>query len=164
MSTDVNVPTMGESITEATVGQWLKAPGDAVALDEPIVSLETDKVAVEVNAPVAGTLAEQLVKDMSAKWNPDDYKDEFKDAIMKLVHQRVKAGKTETVAPLEHVEESASGGAQIIDLTELLKRSLQGKSAPAPAKKAAKSAAAPGPRSAASKKVSPLKSKPRRAA
>ena len=63
MATDVQVPTLGESITEATVGQWLKAPGDAVALDEPIVSLETDKVAVEVNAPVAGTLAEQLVKE-----------------------------------------------------------------------------------------------------
>ena len=63
MSTDVNVPTLGESITEATVGQWLKAPGDAVAQDEPIVSLETDKVAVEVNAPVAGTLAEQVVKE-----------------------------------------------------------------------------------------------------
>ena len=63
MTTDVQVPTLGESITEATVGQWLKSPGDAVAQDEPIVSLETDKVAVEVNAPVAGTLAEQLVKE-----------------------------------------------------------------------------------------------------
>ena len=71
-------------------------------------------------------MAEQLVKDMSTTWNPDDYKDEFKDAIMKLVAQRVKAGKTETVTPLEHVEESgASGGAKIIDLTELLKRSLK---------------------------------------
>jgi len=63
MATDVNVPTLGESITEATVGQWLKSPGDVVAQDEPIVSLETDKVAVEVNAPVAGTLAEQLAKE-----------------------------------------------------------------------------------------------------
>ena len=63
MSTDVKVPALGESITEATLGQWLKAPGDAVAADEPIASLETDKVAVEVNAPVAGTLAEQLVKE-----------------------------------------------------------------------------------------------------
>ena len=63
MATDVNVPTLGESITEATVGQWLKNPGDAVALDEPIVALETDKVSVEVNSPVAGTLAEQLVKE-----------------------------------------------------------------------------------------------------
>ena len=63
MSTEVKVPALGESITEATVGQWLKAPGDAVALDEPIVSLETDKVAVEVPSPVAGTLAEQVAKE-----------------------------------------------------------------------------------------------------
>ena len=63
MATDVLVPTLGESITEATVGQWLKQPGDAVAADEPIASLETDKVAVEVNAPVAGVLAEQLAKE-----------------------------------------------------------------------------------------------------
>ena len=63
MPTDVKVPALGESITEATLGQWLKAPGDAIAADEPIASLETDKVAVEVNAPVAGTLAEQLVKE-----------------------------------------------------------------------------------------------------
>jgi 2-oxoglutarate dehydrogenase E2 component (dihydrolipoamide succinyltransferase) len=61
MPTDVKVPALGESITEATLGQWLKEPGDAVAADEPIASLETDKVSVEVNAPVAGTLAEQLV-------------------------------------------------------------------------------------------------------
>jgi len=61
--TDVKVPTLGESITEATLGQWLKQPGDAVAADEPIASLETDKVAVEVNAPAAGTMGEQLVKE-----------------------------------------------------------------------------------------------------
>ena len=63
MPTDVVVPTLGESITEATIGQWLKAPGDAVALDEPIASLETDKVSVEVPSPVAGTLAEILFKE-----------------------------------------------------------------------------------------------------
>ena len=63
MSTEVTVPTLGESITEATLGAWLKQPGDAVAADEPIASLETDKVAVEVNAPAAGVLAEQLVKE-----------------------------------------------------------------------------------------------------
>ena len=62
MATDVKVPALGESITEATIGQWLKNPGDAVALDEPIASLETDKVSVEVPSPVAGTLAEQLFK------------------------------------------------------------------------------------------------------
>ena len=60
MATDVTIPPLGESITEATVGQWLKAPGEAVKADEPIVSLETDKVAVEVPSPFAGVLTEQL--------------------------------------------------------------------------------------------------------
>ena len=63
MSTEVKVPTLGESITEATVGAWLKQPGDAVLADEPIVSLETDKVSVEVPSPVAGTLAEHVVAE-----------------------------------------------------------------------------------------------------
>jgi 2-oxoglutarate dehydrogenase E2 component (dihydrolipoamide succinyltransferase) len=63
MATDVVVPTLGESITEATLGQWLKQPGEAVKLDEPIASLETDKVAVEVNAPAAGVLAELVVNE-----------------------------------------------------------------------------------------------------
>lgn len=62
MATDVMIPALGESIAEATVGQWLKAPGDAVAADEPIVSLETDKVAVEIPSPVAGIMGEQLFK------------------------------------------------------------------------------------------------------
>ena len=62
MATEVKIPTLGESITEATVGEWLKKPGDAVAADEPIVSLETDKVAVEVPSPVAGVMGEQLFK------------------------------------------------------------------------------------------------------
>jgi 2-oxoglutarate dehydrogenase E2 component (dihydrolipoamide succinyltransferase) len=61
MATEVKVPTLGESITEATLGQWLKQPGDAVAADEPIASLETDKVAVEVPSPVAGVMAEHKV-------------------------------------------------------------------------------------------------------
>ena len=63
MATDVQVPALGESITEGTLAQWLKKPGDAVAADEPIASLETDKVTVEVPSPVAGVLAEQLVKE-----------------------------------------------------------------------------------------------------
>jgi 2-oxoglutarate dehydrogenase E2 component (dihydrolipoamide succinyltransferase) len=60
---DVVIPTLGESVTEASIGQWLKKPGDAVKADEPIVSLETDKVAVEVNAPADGVLTEQLFKE-----------------------------------------------------------------------------------------------------
>ncbi|WP_116090567.1 2-oxoglutarate dehydrogenase complex dihydrolipoyllysine-residue succinyltransferase [Sphingomonas crusticola] len=63
MATDVIVPTLGESITEATLGQWLKQPGEAVKADEPIASLETDKVAVEVNAPAAGVLAELVASE-----------------------------------------------------------------------------------------------------
>src|SRR6476661_11193797 len=63
MATDVPVPALGESITEGTLAQWLKKPGEAVAADEPIASLETDKVTVEVPSPVAGVLSEQLVKE-----------------------------------------------------------------------------------------------------
>jgi len=63
MATDVQVPALGESITEGTLAQWLKKPGEAVAQDEPIASLETDKVSVEVPSPVAGVMSEQLVKE-----------------------------------------------------------------------------------------------------
>ena len=63
MATDVLVPTLGESITEATLGQWIKKPGEPVKADEPIASLETDKVAVEVPSPVAGTMGDYLVKE-----------------------------------------------------------------------------------------------------
>jgi len=58
MSTEVRVPTLGESVTEATVATWFKKPGDAVAIDEMLCELETDKVTVEVPSPVAGTLSE----------------------------------------------------------------------------------------------------------
>jgi 2-oxoglutarate dehydrogenase E2 component (dihydrolipoamide succinyltransferase) len=63
MATDVEVPALGESITEGTLAQWLKKPGEAVAADEPIASLETDKVSVEVPSPVAGVLTEQLAQE-----------------------------------------------------------------------------------------------------
>jgi 2-oxoglutarate dehydrogenase E2 component (dihydrolipoamide succinyltransferase) len=62
VATDVEVPALGESITEGTLANWLKKPGEAVAADEPIAELETDKVSVEVPSPVAGVLAEQLVQ------------------------------------------------------------------------------------------------------
>ena len=63
MSTEVKVPVLGESITEATLGQWLKKPGEAVAIDEPIASLETDKVAIEVPSPVAGLMGAYAVEE-----------------------------------------------------------------------------------------------------
>ena len=58
MATEIRVPTLGESVTEATVGTWYKKVGDAIAADEPIVELETDKVTIEVPAPASGTLSE----------------------------------------------------------------------------------------------------------
>src|SRR5579863_1172050 len=60
MATEIKVPTLGESVTEATIARWLKQPGDSVAMDDPLVELETDKVTLEVNAPAAGTLTEVL--------------------------------------------------------------------------------------------------------
>ena len=63
MTTEVRVPTLGESVTEATVATWFKQPGDSVAADEMLCELETDKVTVEVPAPAAGTLAEIVAKE-----------------------------------------------------------------------------------------------------
>ncbi len=63
MATEIKVPTLGESVTEATVGKWFKKVGDAIKADEPLVELETDKVTVEVPAPAAGTLQEITVKE-----------------------------------------------------------------------------------------------------
>src|SRR6185503_15770140 len=60
---DIRVPTLGESVTEATVGKWFKKPGDPVAVDEPLVELETDKVTLEVPAPAAGVLGDIAAKD-----------------------------------------------------------------------------------------------------
>jgi 2-oxoglutarate dehydrogenase E2 component (dihydrolipoamide succinyltransferase) len=61
--TEIRVPTLGESVTEATIGRWFKKAGDSVAVDEPLVELETDKVTIEVPAPSAGTLGEIVAKD-----------------------------------------------------------------------------------------------------
>ena len=58
MTIEIKVPALGESVTEATVGQWFKKPGEAVNVDEPLVELETDKVTVEVPAPAAGVLGD----------------------------------------------------------------------------------------------------------
>ncbi|MEQ9520499.1 MAG: 2-oxoglutarate dehydrogenase complex dihydrolipoyllysine-residue succinyltransferase [Parvibaculum sp.] len=62
MSTEIRVPTLGESVTEATVAQWFKQPGDAVAVDEPLVELETDKVTIELPSPAAGVLSDISVQ------------------------------------------------------------------------------------------------------
>ena len=99
-------------------------------------------------------MAEQLVKDMSGAWKPEDFKDEFKHEVMKLVNKKVKAGDTETV--IEPEEEAPSAGAEVIDLTELLARSLKGRKAAKPvaarrttSRAPAKKAASARPRKAA---------------
>ena len=60
---EIRVPTLGESVTEATIGRWFKQTGDAVAVDEPLVEVETDKATMEVPSPSAGTLGEIVAKD-----------------------------------------------------------------------------------------------------
>ena len=60
---EIRVPTLGELVTEATIGKWFKKPGEAVAVDEPLVELETDKVTIEVPAPAAGVLSDIAAKD-----------------------------------------------------------------------------------------------------
>src|SRR5690349_1960044 len=60
---EIRVPALGESVTEATIGKWFKQPGDPVAVDEPLVELETDKVTIEVPSPAAGVLADIAAKD-----------------------------------------------------------------------------------------------------
>ena len=63
MATEIRVPALGESVTEATVAKWIRQAGEGVAADEPLVELETDKVTLEVNAPAAGTLAEITIAE-----------------------------------------------------------------------------------------------------
>ena len=71
MSAEIKVPTLGESVASATIARWIKKVGEAVAADEPIVELETDKVTVEVNAPEAGVIAEIIAAE-GAEVQPGD--------------------------------------------------------------------------------------------
>ena len=92
MSSEVKVPTLGESVTEATIGQWLKQPGDAVKLDEPIASLETDKVAIEVPAPAAGVLGALQAKEGDTV---------IVGAVIATIEDSAPAAGNEQVAPRE---------------------------------------------------------------
>ena len=92
MATDVEVPALGESITEGTLAQWLKRPGEAVAADEPIASLETDKVSVEVPSPVAGVLTEQLAAEGDTV---------AVGAVIARIDQNATAGETAQPTPAE---------------------------------------------------------------
>ncbi|NIJ06786.1 2-oxoglutarate dehydrogenase E2 component (dihydrolipoamide succinyltransferase) [Sphingomonas vulcanisoli] len=115
MATDVLVPTLGESITEATLGQWLKQPGEAVKADEPIASLETDKVSVEVPAPVAGVMGELVVAEgatveVGAVIARIAAGAEAPTAATPAVENRTAVGQAEAAAPPEPAAAPAAYG------------------------------------------------------
>ncbi|MGB5086185.1 MAG: 2-oxoglutarate dehydrogenase complex dihydrolipoyllysine-residue succinyltransferase [Methylocystis silviterrae] len=110
---EIRVPTLGESVTEATIGRWFKKAGDAVRADEALAELETDKVTLEVNAPAAGVLAEIVAKE------------------------------GETVGPGALLGQIAEGAAAPAKSGETAGKGAAPKPAPAPAAPAPKSASAP---------------------
>ncbi len=125
MSTEVKVPVLGESITEATVGEWLKQPGEAVAADEPICSLETDKVAIDVNAPAAGVMGEHLVQ-------PGDNVEV--GALIATIEEgsggaakpapKADAAPSPAPAPAAKEEASAEGGSDAVVLSPAVRRAV----------------------------------------
>ena len=106
MTTEVRVPTLGESVTEATVATWFKAPGDAVAADEMLCELETDKVTVEVPAPAAGTMGEIIAKEGDTVGV---------DALLATINEGASTGDAPAAAPAKvapaATTSSASGDA-----------------------------------------------------
>lgn len=105
MTTEVRVPTLGESVAEATVATWFKQPGDAVAVDEMLCELETDKVTVEVPSPVAGTLAEIIAKEGETV-TPDAL-------LAQIAEGDAPAKPAASAATASESAEPASGGAAV---------------------------------------------------
>ncbi|MEM8986370.1 MAG: 2-oxoglutarate dehydrogenase complex dihydrolipoyllysine-residue succinyltransferase [Pseudomonadota bacterium] len=111
MATEIRVPTLGESVTEATIAQWLKKEGDAVNADEPLVELETDKVSVEVPAPVSGVLSEITAKDGDTV---------EVGALLGALDESGAAksnGSTPAPEPAAAPAPASSGGGDILDIT-----------------------------------------------
>ncbi|MFT8717969.1 dihydrolipoyl dehydrogenase [Acetobacter sp.] len=103
MAIEIKVPALGESVTSATVGKWLKQPGDAVAVDEPVVELETDKVSVEVPAPAAGVLESHAAKEG----------DEVEvGAVLAILAEGAKAAAKPASAPKPATESKAAPAAE----------------------------------------------------
>src|SRR5687768_10991441 len=115
---DVQVPALGESITEGTLAQWLKKPGEAVARDEPIASLETDKVSVEVPSPVAGVLEATLVNEgdtvavgtVIARITEGGAASGAAEQAAESTTNPAGAGETPQLRGSEHAPEPAGGG------------------------------------------------------
>jgi len=129
MATDVVVPTLGESITEATLGQWLKKPGEAVQLDEPIASLETDKVAVEVPSPVAGVIGELVVAEgdtvnVGAVIARIEAGASAVTSATPAVADRTAVGQAEAAAPAEPASAPVDGGGDPLTLSPAVRRAV----------------------------------------
>lgn len=111
MATEITVPALGESVTEGSIGEWLKQPGDAVAVDEPIASLETDKVAVDVPSPIAGVLTEHR----AAEGDTVEV-----GAVIAVIEEgegaaaAAPAAKADTPAPAPAATADASGASQTL--------------------------------------------------
>ncbi|MBF9058419.1 dihydrolipoamide succinyltransferase, partial [Rhodobacterales bacterium HKCCSP123] len=101
MSIEVRVPTLGESVTEATVATWFKKPGDAVAVDEMLCELETDKVTVEVPSPAAGTLGDIVAAEGETVGV---------DALLATLTEGAGAAPAKPEAPAEPAEAPKAGG------------------------------------------------------
>ncbi|WP_289035572.1 2-oxoglutarate dehydrogenase complex dihydrolipoyllysine-residue succinyltransferase [uncultured Roseibium sp.] len=104
MATEIRVPTLGESVSEATIAQWFKKPGDAIKADEPLVELETDKVTVEVPAPASGTLESIVVNEGDTV------------EVGALLGQIADGAGAATPAPAAKKEEAAASAATIVDV------------------------------------------------
>ena len=104
MTTEVRVPTLGESVTEATVATWFKKPGDAIALDEMLCELETDKVTVEVPAPVAGTLGEIVATEGETVGV---------DALLATIQEGAAASDTPPAPKADAAGNAGAGGADV---------------------------------------------------
>ncbi|MBO9375258.1 2-oxoglutarate dehydrogenase complex dihydrolipoyllysine-residue succinyltransferase [Sphingomonas histidinilytica] len=129
MATDVVVPTLGESITEATLGQWLKKPGEAVKADEPIASLETDKVSVEVPAPTAGVIAELVVGEgdtvnVGAVIARIDAGATASTAATPAVEDRNAIGQAEAAAPAEPAAAPVEEAGDPVTLSPSVRRAV----------------------------------------
>jgi 2-oxoglutarate dehydrogenase E2 component (dihydrolipoamide succinyltransferase) len=136
---EIRVPALGESVTEAIIGKWFKKPGDAVAVDEPLLELETDKVTIEVPAPAAGVLADVAVKDGDTV------------AVGALLGQiKEGAGAVPTARPEQKTErpKPIGAGAEEVVGKEQTRPAAAASSAPAPRPVAAKASAAPAPTAA----------------
>ena len=107
MASEVKVPTLGESVTEGTIAEWLKQPGDPVKVDEPIVSLETDKVAIEVPSPVGGTMGEHK----AAVGDNVEV-----GAVIAIINDEVAAGESTSVEPREKPGQEEAIEEEIEDL------------------------------------------------